>query len=272
MALCRHFVRELRRSVLFETPDLDKAGSKRSSQILNDFDHTPEQGPSRSMRSNLSHPSHPHDPRDLQQEQASRKSEDQRVTAILRNDTRSQQGSHHSQKDSSETNKSREPTPLEQPRPSFMTSQFGDSSGNNSSPQHTVSRADLRASAEKILYTYLLPGSMREIVIPEPTLQDITHSIEDEGRDDPEVFDVAKDYVFQAMERDAFPGFLRAKALGNLVPPSIMLRLIIGIISAFGAFWTAFILIFLNDTRQTRLWVSSILDFSPYFKVPTVDV
>ena len=26
------------------------------------------------------------------------------------------------------------------------------------------------------------------------------------GRDDPEVFDDAKDYVFQAMEGDAFPG------------------------------------------------------------------
>ena len=263
MALCRHFVRELRRSVLYETPELDKAGSKRSSQILNDFDNntnnqnntttTPEQGRSRSMRSNLSQP------RELQQQsEAARKSEDQRLSSFLRNDTRSHQGSHHSQKDSSETNKSRETTPaLEQPRPSFMTSNFGDSSGNNSSPQHTVNRSDLRASAEKILYTYLLPGSEREIILPQAVLAEITESIEEQGRDDPEVFDAAKEYVFQAMERDAYPGFLRAKALGNLVPPSIMFRLIVGLLALFGAFWTAFALVFLNEDRPTRIWVSS---------------
>ncbi|KAG3185633.1 hypothetical protein PC129_g25279 [Phytophthora cactorum] len=34
MSLCRHYVRELRRSVLIGTPDMDKSGSKRSSQIL----------------------------------------------------------------------------------------------------------------------------------------------------------------------------------------------------------------------------------------------
>src|SRR5438046_10704433 len=31
MSLCRHYVRELRRSVLISTPDLQKSGSKRSS-------------------------------------------------------------------------------------------------------------------------------------------------------------------------------------------------------------------------------------------------
>lgn len=279
MALCRHFVRELRRSVLFETPDLDKAGSKRSSQVLNDLDpntpidpNNPDQGPSasRSIRSALSAPRY-HDRQDSQEQQRLRKSEDQRLSAFLRSshgDDRSTPGSQHghSQKDSSETNKSRDQstpaTPatgrldgLEQPRPSFMTSNFGDSSGNNSSPQHTVNRSDLRASAEKILYTYLLPGSEREIILPQTVLNEITESIEEQGRDDPEVFDAAKDYVFQAMERDAFPGFLRAKALGNLVPPSMLVRLIVGLLALFGAFWTAFALVFLDQDRPTRVWV-----------------
>ena len=31
------------------------------------------------------------------------------------------------------------------------------------------------------------------------------YQFEEEGRDDPEVLDAAKDYTFQAMERDAFP-------------------------------------------------------------------
>lgn len=140
------------------------------------------------------------------------------------------------------------------PSPQFSTPR--DVTDSNS-PSHTVARQDIRASAEKILYTFLLPGAEREITLPGSITQDVTTAIEDYGRDDPEVFDVAKDYVFQAMERDAFPGFLRMKALGNLIPPTLVMRLIIGLVSMFGAFWAAFILIFLDKDRPTRCWVSS---------------
>jgi len=126
---------------------------------------------------------------------------------------------------------------------------------DSNSPAHTVARADIRASAEKILYTFLLPGAEREIILPQAITQEIIISIEERGRDDPEVFDAAKDWVFQAMERDAFPGFLRMKALGNLVPPSMVLRLVVGLIALFGAFWTAFILIFLDYPRHIRVWL-----------------
>ena len=105
------------------------------------------------------------------------------------------------------------------------------------------------------MYTFLLPGAEREIILPQAILNEITHNIEREGRDDPEVFDGAKDYVFQAMERDAFPGFLRQKALGNIVQPSLMLRLIVGLVSMFAAFWAAFILVFLDKNRATRCWL-----------------
>jgi hypothetical protein len=116
----------------------------------------------------------------------------------------------------------------------------------------------LRASAEKILYTYLLPGSEREIIIPQSILNDVQQAIEGpEQRSDPELFDQAKDYVFQAMERDAYPGFLQNKGLGNLVPQSMMIRLIVGLISFFAAVWTAFVLIFLDMSRATRCWVGS---------------
>lgn len=127
------------------------------------------------------------------------------------------------------------------------------SSGADNVPK----REDIRASAEKILYTYLLPGSEREIIIPQGILNSIQEAIEGPNqRYDPEMFDTAKDYVFQAMERDAFPGFLQSKGLGNLVPPSMMMRLIIGLLAMFGGFWTAFILIFLDKSRSTRCWVS----------------
>ena len=141
-----------------------------------------------------------------------------------------------------------------------MTSNLGDYSStspgeNDSSQAHEVHRSDLTSSAEKILYTYLLPGSEREIILPQATLNAIQHAIEQDQRNDPEIFDDAKEYVYQAMERDAFPGFLRAKALGNLVPPDLLVRLIVGLLALFGGFWAAFALIFLDKSRATRCWV-----------------
>ena len=147
------------------------------------------------------------------------------------------------------------PSPSEKPpRASFMSS--GGIRTDSNSPGHTVARADIRASAEKILYTFVLPGSEREIILPETILNKIIRAIEEEGRDDPEVFDDAKDYVFQAMERDAFPGFLQAKALGNLVPLSIIIRLALGL-AAFGSgFWGGYYMILRNVPKHIRCLVS----------------
>jgi hypothetical protein len=248
MSLCRHYVRELRRSVLVDTPEMEKMGghgSKRSSMILEQFAMLDDQGPNA-------------DPEDKLQR-------DQHLSAYLRNDGHSPQSSI----DSGGSVSSRErrakrnhrdllnESPTEKPpRPSFMSSNQHPSDSNDS-PAHTVTRVDLRASAEKILYTFLLAGSEREIILPQGILNDIVASIEDDHRDDPEVFDAAKDYTFQAMERDAFPGFLRSKALGNLVPPSMFLRVILGIAGMFGGFWAAFACIFLDLNRTTRCWVRS---------------
>ncbi|KAL2694747.1 hypothetical protein Neosp_001333 [[Neocosmospora] mangrovei] len=120
----------------------------------------------------------------------------------------------------------------------------------------TVSRQDVRASAEKIIFTYMIPGAEREIILPRSITEDLINAVEVSERDDPEVFDAAKDYVFQSMERDAFPGFLRMRALANLTPPTVLLHLIVGLLSLFAAFWVGFVLIFLDMERKTRAWVS----------------
>lgn len=251
MSLCRHYVRELRRSVLLSTPDLEKAGSKRSSQIPEGFERPPtEQGPSNGLSKD--------------------RNGDQRLSTFLRNDSGSKHSANNSQGSHRGSDQSGQDTlgSARPPRPSFMTSDSNSPSpaiNGDGSPNHTVARGDIRASAEKILYTYLLPGAEREIILPQAILNDITNNIEKDGRDDPEVFDHAKDYVFQAMERDAFPGFLRAKALGNLVSPSMLLRLILGLVSLFGALWTGFVLIFLNYGRRTRCWVILPFTFAIYF-------
>lgn len=252
MSLCRHYVRELRRSVLVETPDLEKPGSKRSSYILDQLGEMNDpSGPSTNLNSD-------------------ERMKDQHLSAYLRSENGNGNGianggmnhSPHSSLGSQQSglrgsgDRPSNGTDRERPpRPSFMTN-GSPGRTHSDSPGHTVARADIRASAEKILYTFLLPGSEREIILPQGILTDITQSIEEEGRDDPEVFDAAKDYTFQAMERDAFPGFLRAKALGNLVPPSSFLRLCLGLLSLFGAFWAGFACILLNKPKHIRCWVN----------------
>ena len=223
MSLCRHYVRELRRSVLVGTPEPER-DSRRSSAILQGLgDMSHHAGPSMYATEK-------------------EKDQDAQMSAFLRED---RPGTHDSPQSSNGP----------RPRPSPGISSSRDITSDSNSPAHTVARQDIRASAEKILYTFLLPGAEREITLPGSITQEVTTAIEEFGRDDPEVFDVAKDYVFQAMERDAFPGFLRMKALGNLIPASLIMRLIIGMLSMFGGFWAAFVLVFLNESRQTRLWV-----------------
>lgn len=72
-----------------------------------------------------------------------------------------------------------------------------------------IARSEMEASTWEIFQTFILPGSERKILLPHPMLNSITSQIEEMGRNDPEVFRDAKDYVFQLMERDAFPGFLK---------------------------------------------------------------
>lgn len=244
MSLCRHYVRELRRSVLIATPDLEKtSSSRRSSAALDNLEGIGdiplvEAGPSGFRGSE-------------------EKEADKRLSAFLRSDGghTSAHSPHSSQE--SESTPGHTPPTGQPPHPSFGKSDARN--GSSSSPGHTVARADIRASAEKVLYTYLLPGSEREIVLPEDMVSSIITMVEDEGRDDPEVFDPAKDYVFQAMERDAFPGFLQAKALGNLVPLSIITRLAIALVSFGGGFWGAWYVVLRDKPRHIRCWVCLLL-------------
>ncbi|KIX94765.1 uncharacterized protein Z520_09455 [Fonsecaea multimorphosa CBS 102226] len=262
MSLCRHYVRELRRSMLVDTPEMEKTTSKRSSALLEQFE--------------------------LGEGIDSRKSgHESRVSAILRSDNggagaagpkppRSREGGgattehspSHSLGSANSRNLSRpsgdRPSPSELPQPSYSTPEVRTDSN---SPGHSVARADIKASAEKILYTFVLPGSEREIVLPDTMLNRIIRAIEEEGRDDPEVFDDAKDYVFQAMERDAFPGFLQAKALGNLVPLSVLIRLAIGLASLMAGFWAGYYMILRDRSRATRCWLILPFTIGCYFLV-----
>jgi hypothetical protein len=235
--------------MLVDTPEMEKATSKRSSQLLENFGDLGEASfPPNGEKNN---------------------GQEQRLSAFLRSENGNKPNGNGSLHDNSPNHSLtsqrsargfRPPSadnssPKERPpRASFMSS--GDPHTDSNSPGHTVARADIRASAVKILYTFVLPDSEREIILPDNTLNKIIRAIDEEGRDDPEVFDDAKDYVFQAMQRDAFPGFLQAKAFGNLVPLSVILRLAIGLACFMAGFWGGYYMILTKTPRHTRCWVS----------------
>ncbi|KKY22799.1 putative rgs domain protein [Phaeomoniella chlamydospora] len=221
--------------MLVETPELEKAGSKRSSQILDNYEANVEG-----------------------RESGEKSIKESSVSAFMR-----EQKNGHSPHGSLGSQAAKHSPSERPPRPSFMTN--SDPRTDSNSPGQTVARDDIRASAEKILYTFLLPGSEREIVLPQHMLESIRYNIEEEGRDDPEVFDNAKEYVFQAMERDAYPGFLQAKALGNLVPLSVLLRLVLGLASMMAGFWGGFYMILTDTPRRTRCWVILPFTLGAYF-------
>ena len=80
----------------------------------------------------------------------------------------------------------------------------------------------------------------------------------------PDLFHEQKVYIFKALEQDAFPRFLRAKAFGNLTPLGSFVRLVAGLLCLWGGFVLAFSLIFLDHKpKRDRLWVSRPDSLSP---------
>lgn len=114
-----------------------------------------------------------------------------------------------------------------------------------------ISRVDIKASAEKILYTFVLRGAEREIDLPPNLIRRITKLIE-QGHYDPAIFEAAKMSVFDTIERHEFSSFLKCNGLGNLGPPSRMIRLFVGLLAMFAGSWLGFIYIFLDTPAKDR--------------------
>ncbi|OXG83806.1 hypothetical protein C349_02786 [Cryptococcus neoformans var. grubii Br795] len=126
-------------------------------------------------------------------------------------------------------------------RPSTAPSQQISLKGKRKSKAPTVIARDraieknaLLESAERIFYRYLFDGGEREIYLPlslrvynfpESMSGDVSPFI-------PDLFHAQKVYVFKALEQDAFPRFLRAKAFANLTPLGSIVRLVAATLDA----------------------------------------
>ncbi|THH04114.1 hypothetical protein EW146_g10262, partial [Bondarzewia mesenterica] len=149
-----------------------------------------------------------------------------------------------------------------------------------------ITRLDLIASAERIFLRYLSPagaapgsGESHEIYLP-PSLRihSFPLSSTQEPRSQaelalmaqvPDIFHAQKEYCFRAMEQDAFPRFLRAKAFGNLTPVSALVRLVAGLVILWIGLSVAFSLVFLDvHPKAVRFFVS--LSLSVPNKIPLI--
>lgn len=121
-----------------------------------------------------------------------------------------------------------------------------------------IEKQALVDSAERIYLRYLLPGAEREIYLP-PALRMTNFPVSENGHVSPQIpdlFHAQKLFIFRALEQDAFPRFLRAKAFGNLTPVSSLLHLIAGLVVLWGAFVLAFTFVFLDwHPKSHRLYV-----------------
>lgn len=147
-----------------------------------------------------------------------------------------------------------------------------------------VTHAALVASAERIFMRYLVPGAEKEIYLPPSLRIHSFHLSSDnpppggspgpapgQSREEyemdqatlaqvPDMFHAQKEYVFGAMEQDAFPRFLRAKAFGNLTPVSAVVRLVAGLLVLWIGLSVGFALIFLDVKPKSKRFFVSLPD------------
>ncbi|KAG8944990.1 Bud site selection protein, Revert to axial protein 1 [Tulasnella sp. 419] len=130
-----------------------------------------------------------------------------------------------------------------------------------------INRLDLIASAHRIFARYLMASSDKEIYLPPslrihefilspdhlPNPSSPNYEVESNALAQvPDMFHAQKEYVFKAMEQDAFPRFLRAKAFGNLTPVSALVRLCVGLVALWAGLAAAFSLIFLDIKPKAK--------------------
>lgn len=131
--------------------------------------------------------------------------------------------------------------------PSLLEKLILESSPGNS----FISRQNLKDSSHNLLLKYFVEDSEKNLNIPDRLNQFIINAIEVDGRDDPDVFNSVKRYVFNRLENDHLPNFLNFVAIKN-INKSINIRVVLGFLLIFISFWIAFSLIFLNTAKRYR--------------------
>ncbi|EEB05720.1 regulator-G-protein signaling domain-containing protein [Schizosaccharomyces japonicus yFS275] len=120
--------------------------------------------------------------------------------------------------------------------------------------ENAIQRNNVRALSERILYSYLIEGSEREISIPPQLAGAVATAIEVDQRDDPEIFQSIKDYVYEHHLKPTYHSFVRNRLHKNITPFSSSLRFILGYLATFAGCWYGFCGIFLGYSIRRRVW------------------
>ncbi|OBZ83429.1 Protein rax1 [Choanephora cucurbitarum] len=120
------------------------------------------------------------------------------------------------------------------------------------------SRKELADSSQRLLLRYLVPSATKEVTqLPPDLVVALRRELEKpDPRDDPLLFQEAKDYLFEYMQRQAYPKFLRLKVWGNITLYQQLGRFVLGLVSLLAALTTSLSLIFLGyPTWGVRFWI-----------------
>ncbi|KAI3406160.2 RAX1 [Candida oxycetoniae] len=143
--------------------------------------------------------------------------------------------------------------------PSLLERLIKDSPAASSNNNSFITRENLRESSHNLLLKYFVEDSEKNLNLPQQLNAYIIKSIEVDGRDDPDVFNYVKNFIYNRLENDHLPKFLDFMATRN-INHSNFLRIVLGFFFIFGSFWMSFIFVFLNYRKGLRPVI-----VAPYF-------
>lgn len=122
---------------------------------------------------------------------------------------------------------------------------------NTSVNQSFITRNNLKELSHNLLLKYFVEDSEKNLDLPHDLNAFVVKAIESDGRDDPDVFNNVKVHIFNKIENSHLPKFLNFIAIRN-INRSAKIRIILGFVFLFFAFWIAYTLIFLDYKKALR--------------------
>lgn len=140
-------------------------------------------------------------------------------------------------------------TPSPIPRPSILSASAITSTTTSDLIRGAPSRKEVIDSAQRLLLRYLVPSATKDITpfLPREMVIALRKELEKpDPRDDPLLFSEVKQYLFEFMQTQTYPKFLRLKVWGNITLYQQLGRLVLGLVSLLAALTTSLSLIFLG--------------------------
>ena len=153
--------------------------------------------------------------------------------------------------------------------PSLLERLIRDSPAMSNKASSFVTRDNLRGSSHNLLLKYFVEDSEKNLNLPPQLNSYIIKLIEVDGRDDPDIFNYVKTFVFNKLENDHLPKFLDFTATRN-INHSNFGRIITGFFFLFGAFWISFIFVFLNYRKGLRPVIVAPFFIAFYFIISSI--